>query len=222
MKAWKLQKLGSDLVHDLRSRGLLPVAGLLLVCILAAPILISRMGSSAAVVPLAPAAESASEAAPEGQAAVLAYSPGVRNYRKRLDELASKDPFKQQFSDSGKAIDQATEAVDSGALAGSAFPGSGANGDSGGTGSGSGTGTGDGGGGSGESKTKTYYYSYQTDLRVGESGSELARRNKVPEFTLLPSEQAPALVFLGAAADGKQAIFSVSPAAKFRVPLCGR
>lgn len=208
MKGWKIQKFASDVVYDLRSRGLLPVAALLVVGIFAAPILIASMGSSDSNVPAGdPAA--ATEPAPEGQAAVLAYSPGVRNYRKRLDELASKNPFKQQFAGGAEAtvagLGGAVAGSQSGVPAGSSYTGGAGSGESIG-----GSGGGGSGGGSGGSGGQTYYFYYQTDLNVGESGAELTRRNKVSEFTLLPSDQTPAAVFLGASADGSQAIFSIS------------
>ena len=89
MKTWKIQKFFSDVVYDLRSRGLLPLAALLLVAMIVLPVLISRMSSDSAPVTSVTATESAAELAPENQAAVLAYSPGVRNYRKRLNDLTA-------------------------------------------------------------------------------------------------------------------------------------
>jgi hypothetical protein len=173
--------------------------------IVAAPIVISRTGGSSEPAPTGNSdLQSAAELAPEGQSAVLAYSPGDRNYRKRLDELASKDPFIQQFttSETEKTLDSAGSGGDV------TLPGSGGTG--GGGSGGSGGGGGGGGGGNGGGKDKTFYTYYQVDLMVGVSGETLTRRNKVPEFTILPSTEVPAAVFLGASADGRQAIFSIS------------
>jgi hypothetical protein len=194
MKGWKLQKFFGDLVYDLRTRGLLPFVVLLLVAIVAAPLVIKSMGSSDSVPP--PAAQSASsEPAPESQAAVIAYKPGVRNYRERLDDLESKNPFRQQYPSEEE----------------------GAGGDgSGGEPAGEGTGA-TGGTGSSVSFTRTrrvkrWYFYYETDLRSGETGQQLKVRRDVPNYTILPSEQAPVAVYIGVsrAGDGVQAVFSVS------------
>lgn len=200
MKPWKLQKFFGDLVYDLRNRGLLPPAVLLVIAIVAAPLIISRSGSgseSAAPSQLAAQSQSAGELAPENQAAVLAYNPGVRDYRKRLSELASKDPFKQQF-----AAPPAAAAAASGDATG-VTGGGGTTGTTGTTGTGSGTGS--------ATHTINYFY-YETDVAVGEAGGELRRRNKVPVFSFLPSEEIPVLLFLGNVKQGKSAaaVFSVA------------
>lgn len=192
MKTWKLQKFGSDLVYDLRSRGLLPLVVLLLVAIVAAPILISKMGGSdEASVPAGANAAAKTKIPPETQAAVVTYSPGVRNYKQRLSDDSSKNPFDAQYTNS-----------ESGGGGGSAAAGSAQEG--------SGT------GGTGTIKltethhTTHFYFYYLTDVRSGESGTELKRQNKIDAFTILPSEAAPVAVFLGVAKGGKQAVFSVS------------
>ena len=51
MKTWKIQKFFGDVVYDLRNRGLLPLAVLLLVAMVAAPIIITRGGEGAAAPP---------------------------------------------------------------------------------------------------------------------------------------------------------------------------
>ena len=193
MKGWKVQKFFGDLVYDLRSRGLLPFVVVLAIAIVTAPIVIKSMGSSDSAPAGAPQVASA-EPAPEGKAAVVAYEPGLRNYRDRLDGLSSKNPFKQQYAPKEEGAQ-------------------------GGDGGGSGGGAGSGGGTSSGTKTititettksKQFYYYYETDLRSGETGGQLRLRNDVPAFTILPSQQAPAAVYLGVAGGGKQAIFSVS------------
>ncbi len=202
MKPWKMQKFGSDLLYDLRSRGLLPLAIVLVIGIVAAPMVIARTGGSSDA-PLADTGklQSASELAPEGQSAVLAYTPGVRNYRERLDQLSKKDPFIQQFTTDETA--KVLEGTEGGAGQDPATGGTGEGGSGGGGG-------GSGGGGGGGGKDKTLYTYYEVDLLVGVSGQTLTRKNRVGEFTILPSTEVPAAVFLGASADGKQAIFSVS------------
>jgi hypothetical protein len=192
VKAWKIQKLFGDVVYDLRSRGLLPLAILLVVGILVAPILISRSsGSDSGSTAAAGPAQSAAELAPENQAAVLAYNPGLRNYKRRLDELASKDPFKQQFTAPAAAAAAAASGDAASGATGGGTTGGGANG-------GGGTGT------STSTSTVKYYY-YETDVDVGEVGAKLQRRNRISPFSFLPSEQAPVLVFLGNLKQGKTA-----------------
>src|SRR5215211_5737322 len=99
MKAWKVQKFFGDVVYDLRSRGLLPVVILLVVALVAVPMLISRGSKDSSASSLQPSSAVA-EAAPETQNAVVSYSPGIRDYKKRLDDLSPKDPFRQQFAHS--------------------------------------------------------------------------------------------------------------------------
>lgn len=200
MSGWKVQKYLSDVVYDLRSRNLLPLAVLLLVGIIAAPIAISRSGSGEAALP-PPVLPDAAEVAPENQAAALAYAPGVRNYKQRLDKLSSKNPFRQQFADPVKTastdLGDALESISTGG--GTDLPSSG----------GGGTGTGGGGTKKVSSKFTRYQYFYDTDVLVGEAGTTLARYNRIQPFRTLPSDQVPVFVFLGTI-NGDQAIFLVS------------
>ena len=183
MKSWKIQKFFGDVVYDLRNRGLLPLAVLLIVAMVAAPILIMRSSGGEGAPPSTElAAKTAAELAPENQAAVLAYDPGVRNYRERLNDAVSKNPFKQQFS--APVVAAGDAAADSGAS------------DSGGGGGSPAT------GGSVESSSSTKYFFYETDVAVGTAGGKLQRRNKIDVFSFLPSEKAPVLVFLGNVAVG--------------------
>jgi hypothetical protein len=222
MKLWKIQKFASDVVYDLRSRNLLLVAVLLIVAIVAVPIMITRGGSgSGSPPPPSLAAQTGGSASAENQSAVLAYSPaGLRNYKQRLNDLAAKNPFKQQFTGPGaasaSALNQATSAVTGssgsstpGLQATEIIPGVGGGSGSGNTGS---SGAPSSGGGTTKvvTKTKTKYVSYQTDVQVGESGQPLTALNKIPQFAFLPNPQLPVLVFLGTSSGGSQAIFMVA------------
>ena len=198
MKAWKIQKLFGDLVWDLRNRGLLPVAALLVVAMVVVPVMITRSAEEAP--PPAPSGEEVS--VPETETAVLAYEPGLRNYRERLSELQSKDPFKQHFAGSSSAAAELGETL-SVTTGGSASVGS-----SGGSGS---TPTSSGGSGGSDPRTvvETKYVSYQLNVAVGPAGSLRIRRD-VQELTFLPSEEKPVLVFLGVSQNGDKAMFLVS------------
>ncbi len=82
-----------DLYRDLRDRRLLPVVIALAVAIVAVPFLLGGGGSD----PVSPSVPAATSEAGAGGAdplspVVLADVPGLRDYRKRLDEFQSRDP----------------------------------------------------------------------------------------------------------------------------------
>lgn len=112
----KLPQRVSEIVDQLReSRLLIPIV-LLVVAIVAAPILLSRSSDPA------PAAIAGSEAAGAAEAGdtdfdpvVLADTPGLRDYRERLDPFSSKNPFKQQLTNPPKS---AAEESDGGGAGG--------------------------------------------------------------------------------------------------------
>lgn len=204
MKAWKVQKFFGDLIYDMRSRGLLPFAALLVVAMFAVPFYFASQASDQGP-PVVPSAQSAAELAPENQAAVVAYEPGVRNYKQRLSDQQEKDPFIQQF----QVTPEATDALESSSAAESVAG-------SGGSGGGGGGGieeidegneevvVGNGG------KPETLYYSYETDVAVGELGTPLVSRKRIGYFDYLPSQDAPVLSYMGTLNGGKQAVFLVS------------
>jgi hypothetical protein len=206
MKAWKIRKFAGDVVYDLRARGLLPVAILLLVGMVALPFVIGRAGGDTeAAVPSAQ--PSAADAAPENQAAVVAYEPGLRDYRERLSELPPKNPFRQQFtSPAAGAASTATAPTDgSGATVVGGDP----------TGGGSltpspvGTGGGSTGGG-GTRTTRHRYWYYETDVVVGEVAAKQKKLNRVTSFTYLPNLDTPVVSYIGA--KDRVAVFLVSEA----------
>jgi hypothetical protein len=95
MKKIEPPRFASDLYRDLRDRRLLIPVAALLVAIVAVPVMLKR--DSDAAPPLAAAAgvpEDAAAAAP----AVLVNEAGVRDYRKRLDQLKETNPFEQKFA----------------------------------------------------------------------------------------------------------------------------
>jgi hypothetical protein len=216
MKAWKVQKFFGDLLYDLRSRNLLPVVILLAVGLVAVPLLISR-GSKGADVSLAPTSSSA-VGSPLTQNAVVAYHPpGLRNAKSRLNDLGPKNPFVQQYTNSGAPKGGSSTTTGGPALdqftANPADYGNGSSGSStssGGTGGGSGGGGGGNGGSSGGNKTKTVYSYYQTDVTIGEAGGQQVAAHNLKQFQFLPSPDKPALVYMGTASAGKQALFLVS------------
>lgn len=214
MKPWKVQKFFGDIVYDLRTRGLLPVAALMLIAMIAVPVLIARSGSKDTAPVAALDAEALS--VPENENAVLAYNPGVRDYRKRLEALQAKDPFKQQFQGAGAstALGGGDFTTTIGGGTGTSSGGSAAVGVDTGGGSGGSGGSEGGRGGGGHYRppnviVKTKYLSYQMDVAFGEVGSMKKYRNVQP-LSFLPSEQLPVAVFLGIGGDGSKAMFLVS------------
>jgi hypothetical protein len=202
MKPWKLQKLAGDVIWDLRNRGLLPIAALLVVAIVVVPVMISRGGKK----PVGANSAEAAISAPEATSAVVAYDPGVRNYEKRLDKLVKKDPFKQHFqTPTGASLSSTLPTTVTSTGTGSSSTITGSDG-GGGTGGGGG-----GGGGGGDSKTvvKTKYVSYRMDVAFGEVGFQ-KRINDLEQLSFLASEETPVIVFLGIGDNGSKGLFLVS------------
>jgi hypothetical protein len=204
MKPWKVRKFAGDVVYDLRNRNLLPVVVMLVAAIIAVPVLVSKSSSGDSPGPVdlgAPAADSAAE----NQSAVVAYHPGIRNYRQRLNDLSAKDPFKQQYaaptssstSTSGSSSDQLAQALTDSSTGGSSGVGGGSTGS---------------GGGSDTSKVThhVYYFWWETDVQVGEAGTNLAEQDSVKPFQFLPTPDKPVLTYIGTVGGGRQAVFLVS------------
>jgi hypothetical protein len=205
VKPWKLQKFAGDVVYDLRNRNLLLPVVALIVALVAVPVLIARGGSDGGVGPFGFGTTSAQNS-PETENAVVAYHPGVRNYKSRLNGRAAKDPFIQQYlppasSSTSSSSDSLAQAV--GGTSGS---------DGTGVGGGS-TGGGSTGGGSTSPGKVTHHITYfwwQADVQVGEAGTQLATMNNVKPFQFLPSPDKPVLTYIGTVGAGSQAVFLVS------------
>jgi hypothetical protein len=206
MKAWKVQKFFEDIVYDLRSRGLLPIVGLLIVAMVAVPILLTR-GSGSSASSLQPAAVT-TQRAPETEHAVVSYSPpGLRDYKKRLNDLSSKDPFRQQFSHSAAAASALTSTVSVGTgstgttsstIPSSTIPS---------TGGGS---TGSGGKKKKKKKPNSTAITYQVDVLAGNVNATLTPFNNVPAMTALPSQTTPVAIYFGLSSDHASALFLLS------------
>jgi hypothetical protein len=207
VKPWKLQKFAGDVVYDLRQKNLLLPAVALLVALVFLPVLISRSGSDGSGLSTGFAAPASSQSTAETESAVVAYHPGVRNFKKRLSHLGAKDPFTQQYanppasSTSTSSVDQLAQALGGSSTSGSTGVGGGT------TGSG-----GSGGGGAGKPGKVTHHISYfwwESDVQVGEAGTALATQNNVKPFQFLPSPDKPVLTYIGTVS-GTQAVFLVS------------
>jgi hypothetical protein len=208
VKPWKLQKFAGDVVYDLRNRNLLLPVVALLVALVAVPVLIARGGSDGGAGPFGFGTTSAQNA-PETENAVVAYHPGVRNYKSRLNDRAAKDPFIQQYvptassSTSSSSSDSLAEAV-------SGTSGSDGTGVGGGSTGGGGGSTGGGSTSPGKVTHHITYFWWQADVQVGEAGTQLATMNNVKPFQFLPSPDKPVLTYIGTVGAGSQAVFLVS------------
>jgi hypothetical protein len=209
MKPWKVQKFLGDVLYDLRNRNLLLVVVMLLIAIVAVPVVVAKSGSGDTGSSVGLSAQAGAESTPESQSAVVAYHPGIRNFKQRLNGLSAKDPFKQQFTASGATDAAAATSLDQVTSTSSSVPGQtiSSGGGSGGSGGG---GSGGGGGGGGKTTTETRYTYYVTSVSTGESGGALAQVNNVSQFQFLPTVDKPVLVYLGTTSGGSQALFLVS------------
>ena len=204
MKPWKAQKFFGDVIYDLRNRGLLPVVILLVVAMVAVPLLISR-GSSDSSSPSVQPTSASVKAAPEAERAVVSYNPGIRDYKKRLNELSAKDPFRQQFAHSAATASQLNSTATTPSTTGSP--------DSSSTSVSSGSSTGATSTGSTSTGTVThrfYVFHSVADLSFGDVSQPLVRHAKTKTYAMLPNQTAPVLIYIGSTLDEKRALFSVS------------
>jgi hypothetical protein len=211
-----------NLYRDMRDRRLLLPALALLVALIAVPVLL-KSGSSTPPPPSASVATGGGEVSAT-EPAVLAENAGITDYRKRLDWLQSKNPFRSrapapvadgdgQGSSSGTSTSTSTTTAlgtstgtDTGAASSSSLSGTSPS-----TGSssppassgGSSTTTGD------RSPPRRQWFSYRVSVAVGPAGN-LTEREGVKRLEFLPGDDRPLVAFIGVTEDAKQAIFVVS------------
>ncbi|HUC00612.1 MAG TPA: hypothetical protein VMS11_12360 [Solirubrobacterales bacterium] len=220
LKEIKVPGFIQDVYFDLKDRHLLPIAVILLVALFAVPIALSQSSSEAEEPAASEAGASASVSVSGAETRsgelVAKAAPGLRDYRRRLNHLRAKDPFIQQYTGSGEGSGTVESSSESSA--------------SGGTEEGTSsesfspessytpTESPSGGEGGEPNQSGLRYYSYAIDVKVSAGGSaeaggkdgEPAVRRNLPELTMLPSRETPALVYMGSTKDGKKALFVVS------------
>lgn len=229
-----------DIYYDLKERHLLPLAAILLAAIVVVPFVLGKSGgaktgsgegSGATATVSGTGTNTASEL-------VAKSAPGLRAYQRRLEHLTEKNPFRQQYrrgesADEGGASGGSGEG--SGTVTETTTEETEVTYETGGSG-GSGTSeTGSDGG-----NEKLTWYSYAIDVKVttgstegdsiGVSGNSLSTdggtsggapvlakegsrtqvRKNLPELTMLPSREAPALTYMGSSKDGKKALMLIS------------
>ncbi|HEX6667194.1 MAG TPA: hypothetical protein VF081_11425 [Solirubrobacterales bacterium] len=194
-----------DVYYDLKERHLLPIVVLLVIGIIAAPIVLADSGGDTGEAEVEAPAASASAGAAESAQLVAKSAPGLRDYRRRLEHLQATDPFKQQF-------DQKEEVEEGGASAGGATESSEAGGEEAlPTAPGS---TAPGGEEGAPDESGLKYFSFAIDVRITGGSQDGPRKSTVrrnlPELTMLPSRETPAIVYMGSTKDGKKAVMTVS------------
>lgn len=202
-----------DLYRDLRDRRLLLPAVALLIGVIAVPAVLSTSSS-----PSPPPPAAASGKATAAQPAVLAEEVGIRNFRQRLEQFKTKNPFKQHFR-LPEPTSSALEGVPaSGEVAGGSAaeaPSTSATSSSTDTGavsiSGSSTTTTpDSSPPTTDTVTRiTRLVTRKVDVKVGPTGN-LERLDDVGQLDLLPDQSTPVVAFLGVSDDAKRAAFLVS------------
>lgn len=210
-----------DLYYELRERRLLPLVVVLAVAIVAVPIALSE-----SVEPPGPATgvpELNGGPAKASDIVVAKSTPGLRDYRRRLQHLKAKNPFKQQFAAAEEAgvAEEVSPAASGGGggvqnapVESSAPPVPSPESEGGG-----GPSTEGGGGAGAEARAK--YYSSVIDVRVvpvssngKKSKAEPYVLQEQPPLTMLPGRDTPALVYIGPTKDGKKALVLVSSSVK--------
>ncbi len=215
----KAPKFLGDLYRDLDERHLLPVVAILVVAIIAIPLLLSGSSDSEAGGAAAEGSATASAAPGAKPNAVLVAkaTPRLRDYRRRLQHLQPKDPFKPHYESNedeaaASASPESSEGDEGTAGTETAAPAPVEpenESPSGGTSPGEAPSPNDPG---------LTFFSYAIDVRVvpvssGEgnpSKAEPTVRHDLPPLVMLPSRDTPALTYIGQSRDGKKAMMLVS------------
>jgi hypothetical protein len=219
----------SDLLFDLRQRGLLPIVALVVVAIAAVPFLLGG-GSEEEEEASTPVA--GASAVPGGASmgdsahlAVVEAKPGLRDYHKRLAHRKATDPFKQRFTApvvKGAKLNPQTETSSSSTTVTSTTESSTTPGESS-------PGSLPSGGGPPQGKPSLTFFAFAIDVRITKSGaggsasgssaasysspaatpgedgsaarsqSETVVKHQVLPMTPLPGPKAPVVTYMGPA-----------------------
>jgi hypothetical protein len=204
-----------DLYRDLDERHLLPVAAILVVAIVAIPLLLSGSSESSSGTAGDEAGAGASVAPGAKQTALVVAkaTPRLRDYRRRLDHLQPKDPFKPHYTQSaGDEAGASTSSEGAESTEAAPVPESSTTAVEPETESPSGGTTPD------PDDPDITFFSYAIDVRVvpvssGEgkpSDADPSVRRKLPPLVMLPSRDTPALTYIGPSRDGEKAMMLVS------------
>lgn len=201
-----------DIYYDLRERHLLPLVAILLVALVALPFVLGGGSSESEPAEAESAIAATSSAVPSSELVVARAAPGLRDYHRRLKDEHPKDPFIQQYSHSkegGSASEGAGGVEESSSVSVESSETT--------------TETteidtpGEEDGGAPPEEGRLRYYSYAIDVSVvpvssgtGGKKPDATVRHKLPDMTMLPSREVPALTFIGVTKDAKKAVMLVS------------
>jgi hypothetical protein len=213
-----------DLYGDLRDRKLLPLVVVLVLATIAVPVILKN--ETPPPPEADPAAANADLPGAMPTAAVMVSDPGLRDYRERLNQLRSKDPFEGEKVEAPDLSESSVRDVSGGGSGASATAAS----TGGSTGSASTEGSfsesvtaststetttttqttgGNGSNGGSGSEDERQWFTYRIDVLTGPAG-HTQRRQNVERYTVLPSRSNPVALFLGAQEGGKRANLMVS------------
>lgn len=202
-----------DIYYDLRERHLLPLVALLLVAIVAVPILLGGASSSSDAGEEGAIATPSTAAIPTSKLVVAKSTPGLRDYRRRLGHEHAKDPFIQQYSEEEESKSGSSEGASGGSEESSVTIESSESSSE----TTEVTKTSEEGNGEPPENGELKYYSWAIDVRVtpvssakGKDKPEPTVRKNLPDMTMLPSRDVPALTFIGVTKDEKRAVMLVS------------
>lgn len=227
MPEWKLPPLLTDLFWDLRDRHLLPLVGLVIVAIVAAPFLLGGGSDERAAPASATGVSSTVSGSQVSTLTVVEAKPGLREYSKRLDHRKPTDPFEQRYtspppSQSGPELgSEPTETTSSSSTSTSTS----------GPSETTSTPTSTSGSGStsapdesqsskgGDEAGHLTLFAFAIDVKIvrteggdgsSQSKSEASTRHKVMPTTPLPGEKAPVVTYMGVGKGAKNALLMVS------------
>jgi hypothetical protein len=205
-----IQNLLFDVWNDLRARRLLPVAAVLLVGLVAAPIVLSKKADESAPAPAGTTTPSQAEApkGPDELANVKLGDELSEGSGSSLSAFGASDPFAppKKVLKADAAQTQTTTAAGE---AQSAVTDTGTAGGTGDTGGGTGGGTGgDTGGGTGGGGTKTTEFTYVLDVTFWQNGHRRQIKG-MEKLDVLPTRLNPLLIFMGVTDGGGNSVFLV-------------
>jgi len=216
MKTVRTPQLLTDLYRDLRDRRLLVPALALVAALIAVPMALSSSATPSPTAPVTAPAASAPGEETAAEPAVLTRQLGVTDYRKRLERLKGKNPFRQQFT-----LPEVTSKVQQSSLnepSGVTTSGGGSTSTSS-TDQTASTATtspetttspsSEPSGGAQKPTTTTEVILRRIDVKVGPEG-DLVKETGVKQLKMLPSSTTPVVIFLGTSESGGRAFFLVS------------
>ena len=208
----KVPSFLNDLYRDLRDRHLLIPALGLIVALVAVPMV---LGEEKKPLPPPPPPPTATEAAATSPAVLADTEVSVRDYRKRLEALKSKNPFEQKFVIPAQPLTDSsatgTAPTDTSGLPPSSTNAGGAVGTTSLPDPPAGVTTDNTSGDSddGDTRVVNQLFVRRVDVMVGIQGDTRSRKNVKP-MTVLPNNDTPVAAYLGTDEAGKRAAFAVS------------